>query len=127
VQGAKWVVRTRYANNLHLQGSELILWQPKGYEPFVLATPISFTIRQLQQILFAACWRVTPGARVNQDRHLRGREHWFFEPMPASASSDPRIATMIGHLYGLDAIIAQEREQRAVVESIFNQHLQEVV
>jgi hypothetical protein len=57
---------THYVNNLHRQGSELIAWQPKGYEPFVLAAPVDFTIRQLQDILWTTGWRVTPGARVNQ-------------------------------------------------------------
>jgi hypothetical protein len=66
VPSIKWEVRTHYVNNLHRQGSELIAWQPKGYESFVLAAPVDFTIRQLQDILWTAGWRVTPGARVNQ-------------------------------------------------------------
>jgi hypothetical protein len=133
VQSIKWTVRTHYVHNLHRQGSELITWQPKGYEPFLLAGgplgAIEFTIRQLQEVLFTARWRVTPGARVNQaqraPRHLRGREHWFFDPISPDSSDDPRLATMIGHLYGIDATIAEERTRRANIETMFHRQLQE--
>jgi hypothetical protein len=124
VRAIKWTVRTRYANSLARQETTLLAWQPAGYALLELVTPIQFTIRQLRDILHGHRWRVAPGKRINQNRHILGKEHWFFEPQPAAtAKQTAEIATLIGHLYGIDALMAEERARRAAFLTMFENDL----